>query len=201
MNTPKFTALLSAFNKTGVVEFAKELITRNWDILASGGTAKSLAAQNVPVVDVARFVGPPILGHRVVTLSREIHAALLATDSEADRAELEKIGVPRIDLVYVDLYPLEEAIESGLSLTDVIEKTDIGGPTMLRSAAKGRRIVICRPVQFDAILKFIDRRSSMTPEDVERAISGFVTRAELRVANYCKASAEYHNRFCEGRCA
>ena len=144
------TALLSAYDKTGLETFAAKLVMHyGFDLLASAGTAKYLADKGIKARDVSEIVGPPILGHRVVTLSREIHAALLATDSPEDQAELDRLGVPRIDLVYVNFYPLQEEIEKpGSTLESVIEKTDIGGPTLLRSAAKGRRITLCRPQDF-----------------------------------------------------
>ena len=110
------TALISVYNKEGIVEFAKELADLGFKILASGGTAKVLAEAGIEVTDVATIVGGgPILGHRVVTLSREIHAGLLARDTDEDRAELERLKIPWIDLVCVDLYPLEEAIAETLS--------------------------------------------------------------------------------------
>jgi len=141
------TALISVYHKDGIVEFASELKKLGWNIVASAGTAKVLADAHIPVQDIAQFVGGgPILGHRVVTLSREIHAALLAKETLQDMAELERLDIPRIDLVCVDLYPLEEVIKSsGATVKSIIEMIDIGGPTLLRSAAKGGRIVICDP--------------------------------------------------------
>jgi phosphoribosylaminoimidazolecarboxamide formyltransferase/IMP cyclohydrolase len=193
--TQKNTALLSAFDKTGLDVFAQQLVNRGWDILASGGSAKFLTERGIPVTDVATIVGAPILGHRVVTLSREIHAALLATNSPEDQAELAQLGIPRIDLVYVDLYPLEETIQKGGTLNEVIEKTDIGGPTMLRSAAKGRRIVLSDKDQFAGALDFIDQRPHSSEEMAQAVISSFVSRAEKRVADYCLASAVFHEKF------
>lgn len=143
-------ALLSVYDKTGIVEFARELIGLGFNILASGGTAKRLAEADIPVRDVAELVGGgAILGHRVVTLSREIHAGLLARhDHEDDLAELERLGIPFIDLLCVDLYPLgQELAKSNCTLESVLEKTDVGGPSMLLSAAKGRRVVISRQDQ------------------------------------------------------
>ena len=131
------TALISVYDKEGIVEFAKDLIKLDFQILASGGTAKILSDARIRAVDVASLVGDPILGHRVVTLSREIHAGLLARDCEEDRKELERLKFPWIDLVCVDLYPLTEEIGkigksevgSAEARDRVIEKTDIGGPT------------------------------------------------------------------------
>ncbi len=183
------TALLSAYDKTDVTEFARALVDLGWDILASAGTAKHLNEGGVPARDVAEIVGPPILRHKVVTLSREIHAALLADESEEERAELARIGVPRIDLVYVNLYPLEDEIANpNRTLASVLEKTDIGGPTMLRSAAKGRRIVICKPVHLEIVIDRIRQGSAWDP----RFISFLVAEAEGRVAQYCKTSRQFH---------
>ncbi len=128
----KKTALLSVYHKDGIVEFAQALVARGWEILASGGTAKALLAGGVPVRDVAEIVGGPILEHRVVTLSREVHAGLLARDTPEDIAELERLGLFRINLVCVDLYPLHEAIaKPDATRASMIEMTDVGGPTML----------------------------------------------------------------------
>lgn len=189
----KKTALLSAFDKTGVFEFAQALVALGWDILASGGTAKHLKEKGIEVRDVAEIVGPPILGHRVVTLSREIHAGLLAQETQEDLAELARIGVPFIDLVYVDLYPLElEIAKPDRTVESVIEKTDIGGPTMLRSAAKGRRIVLSQRHHFAFALSFIKGELSMKKE---MFLATLVRAAEKRVADYCRASENFHAQF------
>jgi phosphoribosylaminoimidazolecarboxamide formyltransferase/IMP cyclohydrolase len=150
-------ALLSVYDKSGIEHFARALVGGGWRIYASGGTAKTLAAAGIPTTDVADLVGgSAILGHRVVTLSREIHAGLLARPVPEDLAELDELGVPFIDLVCVDLYPLaEEIARPGSTPDSVIEKTDIGGPTMLRSAAKGRRIVISLPEQRAEVLRWL----------------------------------------------
>src|SRR3989344_8183630 len=118
------TALLASYTKDEtLVRLGKMLKDAGWALLGSAGTAKYLKENGIECRDVAEIVGVPILGHRVVTLSRELHAGLLSTD--ADAAELEKLGVPRIDLVYVTLYPLEKTIADGGSPAEVVEKTDI----------------------------------------------------------------------------
>jgi phosphoribosylaminoimidazolecarboxamide formyltransferase/IMP cyclohydrolase len=184
------TALLSVYRKDGIVEFAKELVALGWEILASGGTAKTLTGAGVPVKDVAELVGGgAILGHRVVTLSREVHAGLLATTSDADINELEALGIPFIGLACVDLYPLEDEIANPKSNTaSVIEKTDIGGPTMIRSAAKGRRIVVADPSDRQAVLDWLKGGE----EESEAFVNALAAKAEFIVANYCLASARYH---------
>jgi phosphoribosylaminoimidazolecarboxamide formyltransferase/IMP cyclohydrolase len=190
----KRTALLSVYDKTGIVEFGRELINLGFNIIASGGTARALTQAGIEVTDVATIVGEPILGHRVVTLSRQIHAALLAQDNAQDNAELEKIGIPRIDLVYVNMYPLEtEVAKEGHTLQSVIEQTDIGGPTMLRSAAKGRRIVMCHPAQIPFVLKTIRERNFMDGGKMKESfISKLVSEVERIVGSYCLCSADFH---------
>src|SRR3989344_8549297 len=112
------TALISVYNKDGIVEFAKGLAEMDFKIYASGGTAKALSEAGIEAQDVASLVGGgPILGHRVVTLSREVHAGLLARDTEEDRAELNRLKIPWIDLVCIDLYPLQEEIKKWTSGT------------------------------------------------------------------------------------
>lgn len=177
------TALLASYEKdAALLQLGKLLLGTGWQLMGSAGTANYLKENGIECRDVAEIVGAPILGHRVVTLSRELHAALLSTD--ADRAELEKLGVPRIDLVYVTLYPLEKTISEGGSPEQVIEKTDIGGPTLLRSAAKGRRITLSSPEQIDEFEKRMDSVD-------EKYLNKLVAEAERRVAEYVSTSASY----------
>lgn len=182
-------ALISVYDKTGIAEFARSLRDLGWKIYASGGTAKTIAQAKVPVTDVAELVGgESILGHRVVTLSRQVHAGLLATDSKADQAELKRLVIPRIDLVCVDLYPLQaEITKPGATENSVLEQTDIGGPALLRSAAKGRRIVIGNPEQRSQIIDWI--KAGMP--DKENHLRQLAARAEAEVARYALDSARY----------
>lgn len=186
------TALLASYEKdAALVRLGKILTDAGWKLLGSAGTAKYLKEKGIPCRDVAEIVGAPILGHRVVTLSRELHAGLLSTD--ADAAELEKLGVPRIDLVYVTLYPLEKTIaDTSSSPNDVIHKTDIGGPTLLRAAAKGRRLTLSNSAQIDALETFI---KDGEPDNEREALTlQFAAAAERRVADYVAASADYWER-------
>src|SRR3989338_1995180 len=150
------TALISVYNKEGITDFAKSLVGLGWQIISSGGTAKHLTDAGIKVTDVAKITGmPPILSHRVLTLHPKIHGGLLALDTPEHKAELEKYGIPWIDLVCVDLYPLEEEIAkytpsasgtspfAGGGKEAVLEKTEMGGVALLRSSAKGGRITIC----------------------------------------------------------
>lgn len=179
-------ALLSVYDKTGIADFARGLADLGWQIYASGGTAKAVEEAGVEVTDVSGLVGgKAILGHRVVTLSREISAGLLADKaSDEDMAELKSLGLPVIDLVCVDMYPLEEAIAAK---ENVIEKTDIGGPTMLRAAAKGRRIVLSHVSQRAAVLDWL---KAGRPDEGE-FLEDLAARAEYEVARYVAVSAGY----------
>lgn len=184
-------ALISVFDKEGIVEFARGLIDLGFELVASGGTARALQTAGLEVQDVAELVGGgAILGHRVVTLSREVHAGLLARpDNPDDVSEMERLGLSMIDLVCVDMYPLELAItQPGATRESVIESTDVGGPTMLHAAAKGRRIVICDPADRQ---KVIDWLKAGRP-DGDEFITGLCAKAEAMVASYCLASAKYH---------
>jgi len=187
------TALISVYHKENIEKFAADLISMGWQILASGGTAKYLAEKGLKVKDTAEIVGgKDILGHRVVTLSREIHAGLLArTGVKEDMDELEKLKIPFIDLICADLYPLEEAIQkSDANFESVIEATDIGGPTLLRSAAKGGRIVICDWEDRSQIVESLKKEGDVDKEKRKE----LAAKAEYIVAKYCLASAQFHSR-------
>ncbi len=190
----KRTALLSVYDKTGIVEFAKALLAlpdQSWEIIASGGTAKALTDAGIPVIDTGSIVGGPILGHRVVTLSREIHAGLLAKDNAEDRAELDKLGIRYIDLVCSDLYPLKtEIAKAGSTRESVVEQTDIGGPTMIRSAAKADRIVICDPADRTPVINWLKGGE----ENRAAFIQLLHAKAEFVVADYVLTSARYHGQ-------
>lgn len=181
----KKTALLSVYNKEGVADFARELIELGFNILASFGTAEFLRKEGVSARDISGIVGEPILGHRVVTLSREVHAALLAQESDGD--ELARLVVPRVDLVCADLYPLEETIALSNNEEEVIDNTDIGGPALLRSAAKGRRIVICDAKDRERVIGWLKEGQP----DKKEVLRKLAAKAEMTVARYALASARY----------
>ena len=180
------TALLASYAKDdSLLRLARALQKNGWTLTGSAGTAKFLTEQGIPCADVGERIGKPILGHRVVTLAREIYAALLSTPSDA--AELSSLKIDPIDLVYVTLYPLEETIAAGKGDAEVIEKTDIGGPTLLRAAAKGRRITLSSPAQIPEIESWL---AAGEPHD-EQLISRLAGAAERRVAEYAAISAAY----------
>jgi phosphoribosylaminoimidazolecarboxamide formyltransferase / IMP cyclohydrolase len=150
-------ALLSVSDKTGVVEFARELRGFGVEILSTGGTAGALREAAIEVTDVAEFTGSAeILDGRVKTLHPRLHAALLARrDDPAHLATLEAEGIEPIDLVCVNLYPFEATVaRPGVGEEEAIENIDIGGPTMIRAAAKNHRAVavVVRPESYDAVL-------------------------------------------------
>lgn len=194
-NTEQQNALISVYDKTGIVEFARGLIeleTEGWQIIASGGTHRTIREAGLPSVDVAKFVGgEEILGHKVVTLSREISAGLLADlKNEKEMAEMKKLGIPLIHLVCQDSYPLEEAIaEPDATPESVLKQSDIGGPTMLREAAKGGRIVLSVPEQRQFVLEWL-RAGRPHEADYIRELAD---RAVYEVARYGMIEANYWN--------
>lgn len=181
-------ALLSVYHKDGIVEFARELADLDFTLYASGGTYKHLTENGIGAVPVSELVGgDAILGHRVVTLSREVHAGLLAKATKADDAELQSLGIPRIDLVCVDLYPLEAEIAKEESTREsVIEQTDIGGPTMIRSGVKGGRIVVCDPADRQRVIDWLK-----DGEPDNNFVENLASKAEYTIAKYCMASSRY----------
>ena len=154
-------ALISVFDKTGIVEFAKRLNGAGIEILSTGGTAKLLREKGISVRDVSDFTGwPEMLGGRVKTLHPKVHGGLLfRRDHAEDRKEAAEHGIAPIDLVVVNLYPFEStAAKANLSAEELIENIDIGGPTMLRSAAKNFEsvTVICDPADYDRVAKELE---------------------------------------------
>ncbi|HRF62957.1 MAG TPA: bifunctional phosphoribosylaminoimidazolecarboxamide formyltransferase/IMP cyclohydrolase [Candidatus Competibacter sp.] len=135
-------ALISVSDKTGIVEFARALIERGVEILSTGGTAKLLASNGIPAIEVADYTGfPEMMDGRLKTLHPKIHGGLLGRRGEDDGAMVEH-GIPPIDLLVVNLYPFEATVaKPNCALADAIENIDIGGPAMLRAAAKNHAAV------------------------------------------------------------
>lgn len=185
----KKIAFLSVYHKEGIDLFAKSLIDLGWEIMSSSGTANYLKERNIKTLDLATFVGEPILGHRVVSLSREFYAMILSrSENSEDMAELEKLKLPMISLVYCDMYPLKKEIEKeGSTFGEVIEKIDIGGPTMLRAAAKAGRISICDGEDKEKVIAWL--KEGMPEADVFKR--NLAAKTEYTVAKYCMDSAIY----------
>jgi len=151
-------ALLAPYDKTGLTDLARGLVVLGWELIATGGTEKALRDEGIPVRSVAEVTGSPeILGGRVKTLHPAIHGGILARRSdEGHRAELAQHGIEGIDLVANNLYPFEATIaKDGVSLDDALENIDIGGPAMLRAAAKNFPDVIplCDPNDYATVLE------------------------------------------------
>lgn len=147
-------ALVSVYDKTGLVSFVERLVASGFQIVSSGGTATTLREGGVDVVPVEEVTGAPeILGGRVKTLHPKIHGGILAR-GEQDDAELEANDIDRFDLVVCNLYPFRKTVaDGGASELDIIEKIDIGGPAMVRAAAKNHRHVgvVVSPSQYDEV--------------------------------------------------
>lgn len=172
----KKRALISVFYKDGVSELASFLSGSGWEILSTGGTAKYLQENRIPVTDVSSVTGfPECLDGRVKTLHPAIHAGILARRNEASHLEtLEKLGLSTIDLVCVNLYPFFEKVQAGLSLEETVEFIDIGGPAMLRSSAKNYRdvIVLCDPADYAGAVAGI--KAGNVPLEFRKRLAGKV---------------------------
>ncbi len=152
-------ALLSVSDKTGIIEFAKGLLEHDYQLISTGGTYKLLQEHGLTVTYIEAITeSPEILGGRVKTLHPRIHGGILALDNSQHLEELNSIGGVLIDLVAVNLYPFEKVSQDpAANFTDVIENIDIGGPTLLRAAAKNhaRVTAICDPTDYPQVLKEI----------------------------------------------
>jgi len=162
-------ALISVTDKTYIVEFAKALSDLGVEILSTGGTAKVLKEAKIPVVEVSDYTGfPEIMDGRVKSLHPKIHGGILARrDLPSHVAELEKHGIKPIDLVVVNLYPFEEVVErEGALAAEIIENIDIGGPSMIRSAAKNFAFVtaVTSPKDYDLVVAEIKERGDTSLE-------------------------------------
>jgi len=164
--TPVRTALISCFDKTGVPELAAALAARGVRIVSTGSTAATIRSAGVDVVEVADLTGfPECLGGRVKTLHPRVHAGILADRREAEHvAQLAELGIDPIDLVVVNLYPFERTVASGATDADIVEMIDVGGPTMLRAAAKnhGSVGVVVDPADHARVLTDLAAHDGLT---------------------------------------
>lgn len=153
-------ALISVSDKTGIVEFAQQLNDLGVEIISTGGTHTKLSEKGIPVIGISEVTGfPECLDGRVKTLHPAVHGGILAMRDKADHMkQLEDLKIETIEIVAINLYPFKETIlKPEVTLEDAIENIDIGGPTMLRSAAKNHKdvIVICDPRDYDVVIKEI----------------------------------------------
>jgi phosphoribosylaminoimidazolecarboxamide formyltransferase / IMP cyclohydrolase len=164
--SPVRRALISVSDKTGVLEFARGLVRLGVEVVSTGGTAQALRDGGVEVRDVSDFTGSPeLLDGRVKTLHPRLHAALLAVrDDPQHAATLEEERIDPIDLVCVNLYPFERTVaRHGVTESEAVENIDIGGPTMIRAAAKNHRFVavVVKPESYDAVLAELEETGGM----------------------------------------
>ncbi len=190
-------ALISVSDKRGVVDFAKALKKLGWDIIATGGTMTKLREAGVEVINISDVTGfPEICEGRVKTLHPKVHGGLLARRDKADHmATIAENGIEPIDMVCVNLYPFEATIaKEGTTLEDAVENIDIGGPSMLRSAAKNFAsvTVVCDPDDYDNILREISETGNTLPETRFKLSAKAFTHTALydsRIAGYMRREA------------
>jgi len=195
-------AILSVSDKTGIVDLARALEQRGVEILSTGGTAKHLTDAGVRVTPIAQWSGAPeILGGRVKTLTPKVFGAILHDRDKADhRADVERLDIPPIDLVVVNLYPFESTIDKeGVTLQEAIEQIDIGGPSMLRAAAKNHRYVLplCDPKLYDEFVAQIDNVSDDFRLKCAIAVFDLTMHYDRAIARYLRGGKMMPLRYGE----
>jgi phosphoribosylaminoimidazolecarboxamide formyltransferase/IMP cyclohydrolase len=188
-------ALLSVYDKTGITSFAQELRRLGFELLASGGTAQLLEEDGIPATPLADVTGfAEMLGHRVVTLHPAVHGGILARrDVPEDVADLEEHGIGPIDLVCVNLYPFEQTVgRLDVEWAEAIEQIDVGGPALLRAAAKNHADVIplSRPDDYELVLRELRETDDVSVE-TRRLLAA---RVFTRTASYDSAVANWMQR-------
>ena len=176
-------AIISVSDKTGIVDFAKALSSMGVEIISTGGTFKVLKEAGVPVTEVSDVTGfPEMLDGRVKTLHPKIHAGILARrDIREHMDSIEKMGIAPIDMVVINLYPFKQTVlKDGVTFEEIVENIDIGGPSMIRAAAKNYKdvAVVTEPSQYDAIVSALQENVELPLEMHERIMAeAFVTTA------------------------
>lgn len=193
-------ALISVTDKTGIVEFAHALVENfGVEVISTGGTAKVLEEAGISVTPIEGFTGfPEMMDGRVKTLHPKVHGGLLARrDSKKHMAEAEEHGIKMIDLVCVNLYEFEKTVaQPDVTFEDAIEHIDIGGPSMLRSAAKNNDsvTVVCDPADYDAILEEMHVHGGATTKNTRRRLAA---KVYTRTAAYDTAISMWLNTYLE----
>ncbi|MBR4641351.1 MAG: IMP cyclohydrolase [Selenomonadaceae bacterium] len=185
-------ALISVSNKIDVVDLAKKLSKCGVEIISTGGTGKAIRAAGIPVTYVSDLTGfPEIMNGRVKTLNPKIHGGILAVrDNPEHVKQMEENGIEPIDLVVVNLYPFKKTIRKpNVTLEDAIENIDIGGPAMIRAAAKNFKYVtvVTNPERYDEIAKLI-KETGEVPLDVRKNLAA---EAFAHTADYDSAITKY----------
>jgi phosphoribosylaminoimidazolecarboxamide formyltransferase / IMP cyclohydrolase len=190
--TPIGRALISVSDKSGLVELARALAGRGVEIVSTGGTAAALARAGVPVVDVGALTGfPEMMDGRLKTLHPRVHGGLLAVRNDpAHLAAMIAHGIVPIDLLVVNLYPFEDALRRGARFDDMIENIDIGGPAMIRAAAKNHRdvVTIVDTADYSALLEELNAHDGSTQRSFRRAMA---QKAYARTAAYDAAISNW----------
>jgi phosphoribosylaminoimidazolecarboxamide formyltransferase/IMP cyclohydrolase len=178
-------ALLSVSDKSGLVEFAKALANESIELLSTGGTAKTLSDAQLEVVDVSDHTGfPEMMGGRLKTLHPKVHGGLLSVRGNADHeAAAQEHGIKPIDLLVVNLYPFEATVARGADFATCIENIDIGGPAMIRAAAKNHAgvVVVVDPEDYEAVLADMDELGGAVSQKLSRELAA---KAYARTAAY-----------------
>ena len=197
-------ALISVSDKTGLVAFAKELAAMGVEIISTGGTAKLLQKEKVKVIEISKYTGfPEMMDGRVKTLHPKVHGGLLHLRDNAEHvAQAKEHGILPIDLVVVNLYPFEATVaKPGVTLEDAIENIDIGGPSMLRSAAKNYRsvTVVVDPADYATVLDTMKANDGATTLQLRErlGIKVFVTTSKYdgAIANFLNKEKECSSSF------
>ena len=185
-------ALLSVSDKSGLIEFAQALAGRGIDLISTGGTAKAIAAAGLKVTDVSELTGfPEMMDGRVKTLHPKVHGGLLAIRDNAEHARsMKDHGIAPIDLLVVNLYPFEATVEKGAEFADCIENIDIGGPAMIRAAAKNHDdvAVVVEPQDYQAVLDELAGNNGATTLTLRRRLAA---KAYARTAAYDAAISNW----------
>jgi len=189
-------AILAVYDKSGVAEFGRGLHELGWELVATGGTARVLREAELPVTDVSELTGSPeMLGGRVKTLHPKLHGGLLYRRGLAeDEAEVERYQIPAIDLVACNLYPFVETVTDGEpTLAEALEEIDIGGPAMIRAAAKNHPSVVplIDPGDYDATLEALRAARGLADGVDAGTRRQLAAKAFQHVAHYDTAIAEY----------
>src|SRR4051794_2857486 len=168
-------ALLSVSDKTGLAELARALAGHGVELVSTGGTAKAIREAGLEVKDVSELTGfPEMMDGRVKTLHPKVHGGLLAVrDDPEHKAAMEAHGIGAIDLVVVNLYPFAETVARGAERDEIIENIDIGGPSMVRSAAKNHDYVaiVTDPADIEALIAALDEGDGSTPLALRRYLA------------------------------
>jgi phosphoribosylaminoimidazolecarboxamide formyltransferase/IMP cyclohydrolase len=189
-------ALISVSDKAGVVDFARALAARGVEILSTGGTLAALRGADIAATSVEDYTGSPeVMDGRVKTLHPRVHGGILARLAHHQR-DLDSLGAKPIDLVVVNLYPFEQTVERGASYAEAVENIDIGGPSMVRSAAKNheRVTVICDPRDYERVLAEIaaGEVSEATRKSLAAKAFAHTAAYDAAIAAYLSGAAEGH---------